>query len=96
MEKTILTTKELAQQFDEAINELQRKDGSGMLKLASFLAMLADTTENSIFYKNETNKKGVFLTTNKAGELTYVSENGKLKYTDFGEFSPNHFFFYED
>ncbi|RLD55546.1 MAG: hypothetical protein DRJ05_12780, partial [Bacteroidetes bacterium] len=51
---------------------------------------------NSIFYKNETNKKGLFITTNKNGKLAYISANGKLKYTDFGDFSPNHFFFYED
>ena len=52
--------------------------------------------KNSVFYKNETNKKGIFITTNEKGKLTYVSANGKLKYTDFGDFSPKHYFFYED
>ena len=52
--------------------------------------------KNSLFYKNETNKKGIFITTNEKGLLTYVSAKGKLKYTDFGNFTPGHFFFYED
>jgi len=52
---------------------------------------------NSIFYRNETNsKKGIFLTTDKNGKLTYVSAKGKTKTTNFGTFSPNHFFLYED
>ncbi len=52
---------------------------------------------NSLFYKNETNsKKGIFLTTDEKGQLTYISAKGKTKSTDFGSFSPNHFFLYED
>ncbi|NOX45819.1 MAG: hypothetical protein GXO89_02450 [Chlorobi bacterium] len=52
--------------------------------------------KNSRFYKNETNRKGIFITTNNKGKLTYVSASGKLKYTGFGDFSPEHFFFYDD
>jgi hypothetical protein len=52
---------------------------------------------NSIFYKNETNsKKGIFLTTDENGQLTYISAKGKTKTTDFGNYSPNHYFLYED
>jgi hypothetical protein len=53
--------------------------------------------KNSVFYKNETNsRKGIFLTTDEAGKLTYISAKGKTKTTSFGTFSPNHFFLYED
>ena len=52
---------------------------------------------NSAFYKNETNsKKGIFLTTDENGQLTYISAKGKTKTTDFGNYSPNHYFIYED
>lgn len=51
---------------------------------------------NSIFYVNKTNGKGLFITTNKEGKLVYISSSGVLRYTDFGRFSPNHYFLYED
>lgn len=50
----------------------------------------------SPFYVNETNSKGIILTTNESGKLTYIKANGKLDYTDFGEFSKDHYFLYED
>ena len=50
----------------------------------------------STFYKNKTNSKGELLTTNKDGKLTYISGKGKIQYTDFGNFSPEHYFLYED
>jgi len=52
--------------------------------------------ENSVFYVNRTNRKGILITTDKEGKLVYISSNGLLRYTDFGTFSPNHFFLYED
>lgn len=52
--------------------------------------------KNSKFYVNSTNKKGLFLTTNSRGKLTYIASNGSLQYSDFGEYSANHFFIYED
>jgi len=53
--------------------------------------------KNSRFYKNETNsKKGIFLTTDKNGKLTYITAKGKIKTTLFGNYSPDHFFLYED
>ena len=49
------------------------------------------------FYANATNrKKGLFLTTDKEGKLLYVTSEGTLNRTDFGDYSPSHFFLYED
>jgi hypothetical protein len=50
----------------------------------------------SIFYENKTNDKGLFITTDESGKLVYVSEDGKIKHTEFGKFTPGHFFMYED
>lgn len=51
---------------------------------------------NARFYANETNKKGLFITTNEKGELVYISSKGKIQRTSFGDFSPDHYFLYED
>lgn len=51
---------------------------------------------HSDFYVNRTNSRGILLTTNKEGNLLYVASNGNLATTDFGSFSPRHFFLYED
>jgi len=51
---------------------------------------------NSNLYVNKTNGKGLFITTNEEGKLVYISQSGVLRYTNFGQFSPNHFFLYED
>ncbi|MCF6170463.1 MAG: hypothetical protein L3J66_05735 [Bacteroidales bacterium] len=55
-----------------------------------------DKARNSRYFKNETNSKGIILTTNEKGKLVYINTNGQLKYTDFGDFTPGHFFLYED
>ena len=48
-------------------------------------------------YANVTNrKKGLFLTSDKEGKLLYVTADGALNRTDFGSYSPEHFFLYED
>ena len=48
-------------------------------------------------YANATNrKKGLFLTSDKEGQLLYVTADGTMNKTDFGTYSPNHFFLYED
>lgn len=52
--------------------------------------------KNSEFYINQTNSKGTFITTDTDGKLVYVTENGKVDRTDFGEYSSEHFFLYED
>jgi hypothetical protein len=52
--------------------------------------------KHSRFYINKTNSKGIFLTSDRSGKLVYVSKNGNISRTDFGKFSPNHFFIYED
>ena len=51
---------------------------------------------HSVFYVNRTNSKGLFLSTNRQGKVVYVDEKGAVSMTDFGDFSPDHFFFYED
>jgi hypothetical protein len=51
---------------------------------------------NSDFYVNQTNSKGIMLSTDSKGKLTYLKTNGRLETTDFGEFSPDHYFLYED
>ena len=52
--------------------------------------------KNSSFYVNETNSKGIFITTDNKGKLVYISEEGKIQRTDFGDFTAEHFFLYED
>ena len=51
---------------------------------------------HSTYYVNKTNSKGIILTTNKEGKLIYISSRGGLQKTDFGKFSPDHYFLYED
>ncbi len=51
---------------------------------------------NSLFYLNVTNSKGIILTTDKKGRLTYISSSGRIHHTVFGKFSPEHYFLYED
>lgn len=48
-------------------------------------------------YVNHTNRnKGVLLTTDSEGNLTYIPETGAVNKTSFGKMSENHFFLYED
>ena len=55
-----------------------------------------DKARNSGYFENKTNNKGIIMTTNESGKLVYFNVDGKLKQTDFGDFSPQHFFLYED
>jgi len=48
------------------------------------------------FYVNKTNNKGSILTTSSNGKLTYIKTNGRIETTDFGDFSEDHYFLYED
>ncbi|MBN2638047.1 MAG: hypothetical protein JXR65_03050 [Bacteroidales bacterium] len=52
--------------------------------------------DNSAYYVNKTNNKGIILTTDTQGQLVYISSRGKLQYTSFGKFTPEHFFLYDD
>ena len=48
-------------------------------------------------YANVTNRsKGLFLTSDKEGKLLYIGDDGSLTRTDFGTYSDQHFFLYED
>ena len=51
---------------------------------------------SSAFYLNSTNQKGFLITTDETGKLIYIPKMGKIAKTDFGTFSNNHYFFYED
>lgn len=51
---------------------------------------------HSRFYINRTNAKGVFLTTDAKGNLVYITDEGKINKTSFGDFSTDHFFLYKD
>lgn len=50
----------------------------------------------SDFYANRTNSKGMMVSTDKSGKLIYIPEKGRVKNTDFGDFSKDHFFIYTD
>jgi hypothetical protein len=52
--------------------------------------------KNSAFYLNRTNNKGIILTTDAEGQLVYIARNGDVSYTNFGTFSPDHYFLYDD
>ncbi|MBU2651551.1 MAG: DUF3352 domain-containing protein [Bacteroidetes bacterium] len=52
---------------------------------------------HSAFYENKTNSaKGIMITTDQDGRLTYIKTDGSITRTDFGSFSPGHYFLYED
>lgn len=53
-------------------------------------------SQGADFYENKTNRKGIILTSDDKGDLLYISLEGKLARTDFGDFSGKHFFLYED
>lgn len=51
---------------------------------------------NSTFYINETNSKGVMLTTDSEGNLVYIPASGAVEKTVFDNFSRDHIFVYGD
>lgn len=51
---------------------------------------------HSTFYINETNSKGVFLTTDDQGKLVYIQAGGSVEKTVFDNFSRDHLFVYGD
>lgn len=77
--------------IDNEIKIVNRK-GTPRINLSENL----NKAKNSDYYVNQTNSKGIIITTNEKGRLVYISSSGKLNYTDFGDFSADHFFIYED
>jgi hypothetical protein len=61
-----------------------------------FLKAPVNKAIHSGYFVNKTNSKGIILTTNTSGKLVYITTSGKLRYTDFGKFSPEHYFLYDD
>ncbi len=51
---------------------------------------------NNSFYLNRTNSKGLLMSTDSIGKLFYINSNGLVSKTDFGVFSPDHHFLYDD
>lgn len=61
-----------------------------------YLKSAVDKAKHSTYFVNKTNNKGLILTTNTSGKLVYISARGKLRFTNFGSFSPSHYFLYDD
>ena len=53
-------------------------------------------SQGAVFYENRTNHKGVILTADDVGNLLYIANDGGLARTEFGQFTRDHFFLYED
>jgi hypothetical protein len=53
-------------------------------------------TPYSEIYINSTNRKGTFLTTNAAGKVVFIQENGRISEVTLNLFTPGHRFFYAD
>lgn len=53
-------------------------------------------SSHSTFYINETNSKGVMLTTDSEGNLVYIPASGAVEKTVFDNFSRDHIFVYGD
>ena len=51
---------------------------------------------NAEIFENKTNSKGLFLTASKDGKLAYITADGVISYSDFGNFGTNPWFFYTD
>lgn len=47
-------------------------------------------------FENRTNAKGIFLTASVDGRLSYVTDNGVVSYSSFGQFGENPYFEYAD
>ena len=61
-----------------------------------YLKASINKAKHSSYFVNKTNNKGIILTTNTSGKLVYITTSGKLRFTDFGKFSPDHYFLYDD
>ncbi len=47
-------------------------------------------------FSNTTNSKGIFISVSEKGELIYIDGNGKISKSNFGKFTNNPWFTYED
>ncbi len=61
-----------------------------------YLKNKVNKARHSTYFVNKTNNKGIILTTNTSGKLVYITTSGNLRFTDFGNFSPDHYFLYDD
>ena len=80
--------------INDANNDLSivNRKGNTRIKLKQY----PEKAKYSLFYINKTNSKGIILSTDVKGKLFYISTQGEINYTDFGDYSPSHFFLYED
>jgi len=51
---------------------------------------------HSRFYRNRTNSKAPWLTTDPEGNVVYLNEQGIVSHVSFNNFSAGHYFLYED
>ncbi|MEJ2593967.1 MAG: hypothetical protein P8100_02285 [bacterium] len=80
--------------INDANNDLTIVNRRGNVRIK--LKQDPERAKYSDFYVNKTNSKGIILSTDIRGKLFYISTKGSIQYTDFGDFSPSHFFLYED
>ena len=52
--------------------------------------------KHTAFYRNQTNNKGAFISTDQEGRLVYIGLDGQIQFTPFGNFPPDYFFAYRD
>jgi hypothetical protein len=75
-------------------SDIRVADRSGNIRMSQKGSV--ERSVNSSFYLNKTNSKGIIISTDKSGKLFYINSNGLISTTDFGDFSPDHYFLYED
>ncbi|MCF8303324.1 MAG: hypothetical protein K9I94_08645 [Bacteroidales bacterium] len=78
-------------QSNNNIKIVNRRGATRISMKSDFLNAL-----NSPFYENNTNSKGIMITTDVNGKLTYIKRSGNIQKTDFGEFTAGHYFRYVD
>ena len=80
--------------IEDASGSLRITDKSGKQRITP--KGMAEKAPNAVVSLNRTNSKGVLITTDKSGKLLYISGSGNTSTTDFGEWSGEHYFLYDD
>jgi hypothetical protein len=80
--------------INDDANHVKIVNRRGQIRI--YLKASVNKARHSGYFVNKTNNKGLILTTNTSGKLVYITASGTLRYTDFGKFSPGHYFLYDD
>jgi hypothetical protein len=75
-------------------SEIRLADEFGNIRMN--LKGTIERSANNNFYLNKTNSKGILISTDNRGKLFYINSSGLISTTDFGDFSRDHHFLYED